>query len=482
MADDAVSEPAQGSGGPNPRDHGRTLNTVNRHSLNLPIPLEPDPTEMRALGEGVLDFVVDFIDARATAPAIDLDHQLPSLNTNTFDDVLDFISSAARKAADPAGPGYLAFIPGGGLYTAGLADFITAAVNRYTTVAYLAPAFVDIEQQVIRWIADLFDFPPQAQGILTTGGSLANFSAVVTARHDRLGEDWAVDHPDATIYVDDQAHHSIVKAATLAGFPRSAIKIVPTDSDLRMDVDALDDAIKRDPKPFLVVASAGTTNTGAVDPLDDIATVAQRHNLWFHVDAAYGGFFQLTDRGKAALKGIERADSITLDPHKGMFLPYGTGCLIVRDGTKLRDAHRAGAEYMQDLPDIGLPNWAEYSPELSRAFRGLRLWLPLQLHGVQAFTDALDEKLDLTRHAYERLKTIDGIELPWDPDLTVVAFHLPDHDGPSVLQQVNKSQRVFLSSTRVQNRFTLRICIVSHRTHQDRVDEAVDLIAKALRP
>jgi aromatic-L-amino-acid decarboxylase len=395
-----------------------------------------------------------------------------------LDAVLDYVGDAAARAVDPAGPGYLAFIPGGGLYTAALADFVTAAVNRYTTVAALAPAFVALEETVIRWIADLFDYPPDARGILTTGGSLANFSAVVTARHALLGEDWARDHADATIYVSDQAHHSIAKAAALAGFPNRAIRVVPTDADLRMDVDALEQLIRRDRRPFLVVASAGTTNTGAVDPMPEMADVAQRHGVWFHVDAAYGGFFQLTERGKRKLRGIERADSITLDPHKGMFLPYGSGCLLVRDGEKLRAAHRAGAEYLQDLPDVGLPNYAEYSPELSRAHRGLRVWLPLQLHGTPAFREALDEKLDLTRHAYERLRQLDGVELPWEPDLSVVAFHLPDGDG--VLRQVNASRRVFLSSTTIRDRFALRIAVLSHRTHLDRVDEAVDLIEKAM--
>ena len=282
-----------------------------------------------------------------------------------------------------------------------------------------------------------------------------------------------------TIYVSDQAHHSVIKAAALAGFPKAGIRTIRSDDDLRMDVDALEQAITDDPRPFLVVASAGTTNTGAVDDLDAIAGVTQRHNLWLHVDAAYGGFFQLTERGKRTLDGIQKADSITLDPHKGMFLPYGSGCLLVRDGDTLRAAHTSGAEYLQDLPDVGLPNFAESSPELTRAFRGLRLWLPLQLHGMQAFTDALDEKLDLARHAYDRLQTVDGIELPWEPELSVVAFHHPN--GPRILDDVNASRRVFLSSTTIRDRHTLRIAILSHRTHRDRVDEAVDLIAKAAR-
>ncbi|MBV8980836.1 MAG: aminotransferase class V-fold PLP-dependent enzyme [Acidimicrobiia bacterium] len=425
---------------------------------------------MRALGTDALDFVIDFIDQRATAPASDLDHALPDLGSTT--DVLDYLKHAAAKAVDPAGPGYLAYIPGGGLYTAAIADFITAAVNRYTTVAALAPAFVAIEQQTIRWICGLFDFPQEAQGVLTTGGSMANFSAIVTARDAQHAA-----NDGGTIYVDDQAHHSITKAAALAGFPAQAVRILPSDKNLRIDLDALETAVTSDPHPFLIVASAGTTNTGAVDDLEAVAGIAKAHGLWFHVDAAYGGFFQLTDRGRQRLTGINRADSITLDPHKGMFLPYGTGCLIVRDGAALRRAHTAGAAYMQDLSDVGLPNYAEYSPELSRAFRGLRIWLPLQLHGAEAFTNALDEKLDLARHAYDRLTQSEDFDLPWQPELSVVAFHHPD--GTRILEEVNGSRRVFLSSTTIRDRHFLRLAILSHRTHQDRVDEAVDLLEKA---
>ena len=427
---------------------------------------------MQAMGAEVLGFVNRFVETRATAPAADLDHAIGPLDNRDLTSVLDYIGDAAAKAVDPAGPGYLAFIPGGGLYTAALADFITAAVNRYTTVAALAPAFVEIEQQTIRWIADLFDFPPEARGVLTTGGSLANFSAIVTAREAREARPGG-----GTIYVSDQAHHSITKAAALAGFKPEAVRVIPTDNDLHIDVDALEAAVKHDPTPFLVVASAGTTNTGAIDAMDDLADLTGKHNLWLHVDAAYGGFFQLTQRGHQRLTGIQRADSITLDPHKGMFLPYGSGCLIVRDGSLLKQAHTAGAEYLQDLPDVGLPNYAEYSPELSRAFRGLRIWLPLQLHGTAAFTNALDEKLDLARHAYDRLQHTQLFELPWEPELSVVAFHHPD--GPRILDEVNASRRVFLSSTTIRDRHTLRIAILSHRTHLDRVDEAVDLIEKA---
>jgi aromatic-L-amino-acid decarboxylase len=235
--------------------------------------------------------------------------------------------------------------------------------------------------------------------------------------------------------------------------------------------------------PFLVVPSAGTTNTGAIDPLDAVADVAAEQELWMHVDAAYGGFFELTERGHERFRGIERADSVTLDPHKGMFLPYGTGSLVVRDGEALRQAHYEGAAYLQDLaPEGELPNFSEYSPELSRDNRGLRVWMPLKLHGVAAFRDALDEKLDLTDRLHRALAADPNLEIGWDPQLTVVPFRLRGADEASnraLLARINESKRVFLSSTMIRDEYWVRACIVSHRTHADRVDESAAIVREA---
>jgi aromatic-L-amino-acid decarboxylase len=254
-----------------------------------------------------------------------------------------------------------------------------------------------------------------------------------------------------------------------------------------MDPDALRAAVAEDRsaglRPFMVVASAGTTNTGAIDPLDVVADVASSEGLWMHVDAAYGGFFQLTDRGRSWFGGIERSDSVTLDPHKGLFLPYGTGALVVRDGEALRDAHFEGAAYLQDLPPSGeLPNYSEHSLELSREFRGLRVWFPLRLHGVQAFREALDEKLDLAGYLAEALEDDPNVELCWKPQLSVVAFRLAEGDDErqrAFLDRINASKRVFLSSTMIDGRYVLRACILSHRTHKDRIDECIDIVRAA---
>ncbi|MGZ8580448.1 MAG: pyridoxal phosphate-dependent decarboxylase family protein [Actinomycetota bacterium] len=457
------------------------------------LPLDPAPEDMRAMGETALEYLIGFIEglddapAEATEGAIELARELraaPPERGGDFAPVFDEAQRAIEKTFEYAGPGYLAYIPGGGLYTAALADFLAQGVNRYVGLWQPSPAVVQIEENVTRWLCDVFDYPARSQGLLLSGGSMANLSAMVTARHARLGEGFL----DGTYYVSEQAHASVTKAAAIAGFSKRNLRIVPTDAELRMDPEALRALVREDRaaglRPFLVAPSAGTTNTGAIDPLDAIADIAADEGLWMHVDGAYGGFFQLTDRGRAAFHGIERSDSVTLDPHKGMFLPYGTGGLVVRDGQALRDAHYEGAAYLQDLPPTGeLPNYSEYSAELSRDWRGLRVWFPLRLHGVAAFREALDEKLDLAQVVVEALEADPNIEVCWRPQLSTVAFRLAgdadDDRQAEFLRRINASKRVFLSSTRIHGRYVLRICIVSHRTHRDRIDECIEIVAKA---
>jgi aromatic-L-amino-acid decarboxylase len=461
---------------------------VNTASAGLP--LEPAADEMREMAEAVTEALVDWIGGLADAPsentagALEVARRLaaapPDLGSADFKALLDDALEAARHTFEYSGPGYLAYIPGGGLFTAALAEFLALGLNRYAGLWQPSPAVVQLEENVTRWLCDLFDFPATAQGVLTTGGSMANLSAVVTARHAKLGDAFL----DGTYYVTDQAHGSNTKAATIAGFGQRNVRLVPTDEELRMDPAALARMVAEDRangfRPFMVMGAAGTTNTGAIDPLAAIADVAAREGLWFHIDAAYGGFFQLTDRGRERFAGAERADSITLDPHKGLFLPYGTGGLIVRDREAMRDAHFEGAAYLQDLPPAGeLPNYNELTPELSRDMRGLRVWWPLALHGVDAFRSALDEKLDLTTRIHRALSEDPNVELGWDPQLTVLAFRMRGGDearSRELLAQINASKRVFLSSTLVRGEYWLRVCIVSHRTHADRIDECAAII------
>ena len=461
-------------------------------------PLEPDREHMQELGEQVLAFVVSHIDGLGEAAASEYDgvdalleraRRPPPENPGELAPLLDMVEAGAGKGLNFPGPGYLSYIPSGGLYSSVLAVFVAAAINRYVTVPRGSPVLATLEASITRWLCEVFDLPAQAEGILTSGGSMANFSALVAARVAKLGEQFL----DGVLYASDQMHHSVFKAAALAGFPAENFRVIPVTADYRLNLGRLEKRIAEDRsaglRPAILVANAGSTDTGVIDPLGKLADLAAAENLWLHIDAAYGGFFQLTERGREKLAGIERADSITLDPHKGLFVPLGTGALIVRDGETLRRSHGIGGSYLNDVSETyGIPHSAELSPELSRSFRGLHVWLPLHLHGVSAFRKTLDEKLDLTLEVYEALGAIENLELLGPPDLTVVAFRFAERPGRDAdactrrLQaMVNDRRRVALSSTVIDGKFTLRVCILSHRTHAAQIDKALEDIRECIR-
>lgn len=463
--------------------------------------LELSVEDMRHLVAQALDYTVAHIESLPRQPAADseggtemarsLVEPLPERG-QPYPELLDLLfQRVVPKSFNTAGPGYLAYIPGGGIFHTAVADFITDAVNRYMGLWITAPGLAQLEATVIRWFCDLVGYPSSARGLLTTGGSLANFSALVTARRERLPEQFL----SGTLYVSDQTHHSVQKAALLAGFPLSNVRAIPSDAQFRVKVNVLEQRIAEDRHagytPFLIVGNAGTTNTGAVDDLPALADLAQQEHLWFHVDAAYGGFFLLTAHGRTMMTGIHRADSITLDPHKGLFLAYGTGSLLVRDGAALKRAHGVSAAYLptgEEDPD--LIDFSQMSPELSREFRGLRVWLPFKMHGAAPFRRNLEEKLALTRWATEELRKIPGIEITAEPQLSIVAFRLSqpglssealNHINQELLQRVNARKRVYLSGTLLNGCFVLRVCVLSFRTHLDRMQACLDDIRAAVR-
>jgi aromatic-L-amino-acid decarboxylase len=463
--------------------------------------LELSADTMRMLVDQAMERIVKHIESLPAQPVSDVSggedlarsvvEGMPERGT-PFPALLDLLfDHLVPKTFNTASPGYLAYIPGGGLFHAAVADLIADSVNRYVGIWMAAPALAQLEANVLRWFADMIGYPRQARGILTTGGSMANFTAVVTARRNRLPDDFL----SGALYVSDQVHHSVVKAALLAGFPETNVREIPVDGQYRMSIDALRQKITADRKegriPFLIVASAGTTNTGAVDDLEALAEVAREEKLWLHVDAAYGGFFMLTERGRKVMRGIDQADSVALDPHKALFLPYGTGSLLVRDGEALRRAHTVHADYMPPMQeDPDLVDFCLYSPELSRDFRGLRVWLPFKMHGAGAFRRNLDEKLDLAEWATEELRRIEGMEIVAAPQLSLVAFCLV-RDGLGsdelndlnrrLLARINARQRVFLTPTLLAGKFVLRICVLSFRTHLDRMQAALDDIRAAAK-
>jgi aromatic-L-amino-acid/L-tryptophan decarboxylase len=397
-----------------------------------------------------------------------------------LEDALATFEQVLADSDELAAGGALSYIPGSGLLTAALGELLAASANRYTGLAASAPAAVALEAGVLSWLTELFAFPADGQAVLLSGGSMANLTALAAAR-----ERHAPGRPHrAVVYVGDQAHASVRKAARLLGLLPEHVRVCPTRDGLRLDPEAVRVAVKQDRHdgllPVAIVAAAGTTNTGAVDPLDALAEVARDTGTWLHVDGAYGGFFQLTDRGRRQLAGIERADSITLDPHKSLFLPYGTGALVVRDRAALAAAFAEEADYLRDLDDAGpLPELAQLTPELTRDWRGVRLWLPLKLHGLAAFVEALDDKLDLARWAWEALEAIPGVTTRGAPDLSIVVFRLPGDDAAQdrALARINAEGTVRLSSTQLEGQVVLRLAVLSHRTRRHHVERVVAEVA-----
>ena len=379
---------------------------------------------------------------------------------------------------------FFAYIPSGGLYESALADYLAGVSNRYSGVGAAAPGATRMEDALLSWLADVIGYPETAEGDLTSGGSMATLSAIVTAREACGVRSREV--ASSVIYVTAHTHHTFRKALHVAGVGECAMREIPCDGGLRMDVHALSETIRKDRdagmRPWLIAATAGTTDAGAVDPLEPIADIAAEFDLWMHVDAAYGGAFALCEEGSRRLAGLERADSLVLDPHKGFFLPCGIGVVLVRDGQKLFDAYHARGTYMQDVAGDTERSPCDYSAELTRPFRALRFWLPFKVHGSETFAAALEEKLLLAQYFYDEVQKIPGIEVGPRPDLSIVTFRLrPDigdaNDASKALvEAIRKDGRVFLTSTTIDGRFTLRMAILTYSTHLEEVDLALQAI------
>jgi aromatic-L-amino-acid/L-tryptophan decarboxylase len=388
-----------------------------------------------------------------------------------------------RPGIATASPRFTGYIPGGGLFHSALGDFLAAAANKYAGFAPAAPGAVRLENATAAWLARAIGYPAGAGGTLTSGGSMANLTAIVAAREAR--------DPDGggAVYLTRFAHHCIDKALRIAGRARAPRRVIATDAHHRMDAGALAQALARDAaegvRPWLVVASAGTVDTGAVDPLEEIADLCASHGAWLHVDGAYGGLFMLCPEGRERLAGIARADTVALDPHKTLFLPYGTGAVLARDLSVLADAFSASADYIRPFAesDVG-PSPGDLSPELTRHFRALRLWLPLQIAGVASFRAAQSEKLKLARYFHARLGQLPDWDLGSPPDLSVVAFRFRPDRGDAdafndlLLRRVQEGGRVFLSGTRIDGESWLRCAILSFRTHLAHIDETIDVLVR----
>lgn len=453
--------------------------------------LEPNETALKSLTQQVFDHSADFLakldDANAFTQNPEPGNQDEIGEQPTSMEVLlRFLkSNVEADGINAASGGHMGYVPGGGLYPSALGDYLAAISNKYAGIYFPAPGAARMENMLIRWMNNLMGFPNTATGNLTSGGSISNLIAVVTAREASGVK--ARDFDKLVVYLSDQTHHSLQKALRIAGLGEAQLRYLPIDQQFRLDISTLERTIAEDKAkgliPFFLNASLGTTNTGTIDPIYEMSVIAEKNNLWFHVDAAYGGFFRLLPEIKDRSKGIEKADSIALDPHKSLFLPFGTGAVLIKDLKALYQAHRYTADYLQDLVDSDSEvNAADVSPELTKHFRGIRMWLPLKLFGLHPFRAALEEKMLLAQYFRKELSKMPGFEVGPEPDISIAVFRYVPKSGEAnafnekLIKAIQDDGRIFLSSTTIHGVFWIRVAVVVFRTHKTKVDLLLEIV------
>jgi aromatic-L-amino-acid/L-tryptophan decarboxylase len=466
-------------------------------------PLGLDPETMRRLGYQTVDMLVDRLSAVAEGPVIrradrqEMEERLaepPPEAPQDFDEILGRLGTDVVPFASVTGhPRYFAFIPGCPTWPASLGDLI-ASVSNIENSSWLESAGPsELELVVLDWFKEWIGYPAEAEGVLVSGGSAANMTALACAREAMLG----AMSERVVAYVSDQAHSSVARAARVLGFRPEQVRVLPTDERFRMRPDDLVDAMDADMRaglrPLFVSASAGSTNTGAVDPLPELAEICKERGAWLHVDGAYGGFATLTGRGRRLLQGIELADSVTLDPHKWLYQPFECGCLLVRRGHYLREAFEITPDYLKDTEVLAREvNFADRGVQLSRMCRALKLWVSLKYFGVAAFRMAIDRSLDLAREAQARIENSGKLELLVPATLGVVCFRrrfegVDDEDelarlNAGLVEGLTASDEGHLSSTRLRGRYALRMCVLNHTSTSGDVDRVLDWIETSPAP
>jgi aromatic-L-amino-acid decarboxylase len=469
----------------------------------MPSSLELDHATMQQLGRQVADHVAAHLAGlreqrlfkslprREAEPLI---YTPPPAAGATFDMLLAFLETRVFPHHTPEPhPGFLAYVQSCPTFPAVLGDWLATGYNFFGGAWAVASGPAMLEVTVLEWFRQWIGMPEGAGGLLTSGGSTANMMALVAARHRAAGEDPAR-LPRLTVYASDQAHSSVTRAAWIAGIPRANIRSLPVDEAYRLRLDALRAALETDRRegfvPCAVVATGGTTNTGATDPLPELAELCRGQATWLHIDAGYGGFAALTPRGRAALIGIGLADSVSLDPHKWLYVPFECGSLMVRDPAQLRDAFHILPDYLRDLgTGAGEVNFADYGEQLSRYARALKVWLGVSYYGTEALSEAIEASMHRAELAEQLVREMPGLEVLSPARLAVCCFraHPADHDDPevldrlnqAVLERVNGGGRFFISTTRLRGRLALRICTCGWRTTDEDIRALIDEVRDA---
>jgi aromatic-L-amino-acid/L-tryptophan decarboxylase len=459
-------------------------------------PLAIDPELMRQLGYRTIDMLVDRMTGppgrvvRSADPAeLRSALAMPAPEQPTgFDEILaglerDVLPYVARISH----PGYLAFIPGEGTWPGALGDLIASALNLDTCWWLGGSGPAALELAVLDWLRDWVGYPAGAGGVLVSGGSAANLTALACARESLLG----AMNEQAVAYMSDQSHASLAKGARALGFRPDRVRIIASDQLGRLRCDALAAAIRDDQaaglRALVVVANAGSTTVAAIDPFTELSAICREQGVWLHVDGAYGAFACITDRGRRALAGMELADSITLDPHKWFYQPVEMGALLVRDGSRLRRAFEISHDYLGDIQTIDQQvNFSDLGLQLTRTCRALKLWMSVRYFGLAAFRQAIDGCLDLAEYAQRRIEASSQLELITPASLGIVTLrrHPPGVDDEQALDRIttdlvsriSEEGSIFLSTGQVRGRLVVRLCILNHSTSRAIVDRALDLL------
>jgi glutamate/tyrosine decarboxylase-like PLP-dependent enzyme len=456
-------------------------------------PLAVDAETMRRLGYQTVDWLVEraarrrdepvLVEGSPEAMAALVPNEAPAAG-ESLDEMLPRLADVLHHRSRIDHPRYLAYIPGESTWPGALGDLVASTYNIDVGNWQESAGPTQLELTVLRWFADWIGYPATASGVLVSGGSAANLTALACAREAAAG----AMRDDLVAYVSAQGHSSLARAARSLGFRPQQVRVLPVDEDYRMRPEALAAAVTADlaagRTPLVVMAVAGTTNTGAVDRLPEIAALCRRYGVWLHVDAAYGGFAAITDRGRRRLSGIELADSVTLDPHKWFYQPFECGAVLVRDGHLLPKAFEIHPDYLQDtLAQDTEVNLADHGLQLTRMSRALKIWMSVRYFGFDAFVAAVDRSLDLAEHVQALVEGSDELELVAPAALGVVCFrrHPAGVDDEQTLERLNvalvedlaRSGEGLVSSTRLSGRYAIRACVLNHSTTRADVEQVL---------
>jgi len=452
--------------------------------------LELTSEEMRSLGYRIVDQIVEHFETLASkpvmrvSPRVELDAELrePLPEEPTpVDALLDRLRRVVwPNIGNVQHQRFFAFIPSPSNFVSVMADALAAGFNPFAGNWLEGSGPAQIELVVIDWLREMCGLPETAGGLFVSGGSMANLTALAAARRARLGNR----SDDAVIYFSDQTHNSIEKALRVLGFAREQIRLLPSDEDFRLPVESLRRAVAGDradgKNPFCVIANAGTTNTGAVDPLDQLADLCEREKLWLHVDGAYGAAACLSERGRKLLAGIERADSLSLDPHKWLFQPFEIGCVLARDARLLKKTFHTMAGYLEDTKRAEEEeiNYYDYGVQLTRGFRALKLWLSIKTFGAAAFREAINRGFEMAEFAEELLSQSDCWRIISPATFGIVTFRYVAEGRPEneineihrrMVEMMTEDGFAFANSTVLRGQTVMRLCTINPRTTEDDV-------------